>query len=126
MIASYPAYDITSQTDVLVHGEQYAVFQNANFSGDYRLVTAGSVVGFYGEDEIYNPTYNPTEIAAMIEREKQIPGAELYWLNLSPITITAHKQERRSYRALFVGQKVNFDGNELTIANAPNRNFKLK
>lgn len=113
IVKSFPAYDIIEDSNHAAQGDKFAVFLD---NGDYVLVRAGSVAGYA---ELYNE-----DAQEAVERAKE-NGHELYWLNPESLSLTAHEQAKRTYRALYVGQTVVFDGTELTIVSAPNRNFHL-
>jgi hypothetical protein len=96
-----PAYDIIDrevEVPTVKATGRYAVL---GCGDDHILATAGSVVSYALE--------NGQDPIALLDRERE-HGYPTHWMTVERLSLTSHKQARRQYEALHVGQTIKFEG----------------
>lgn len=95
---------------VLKHGDELCEL------GSKRCYSIGSVVGYYIE--------NGDCPIKGLERAKE-HGHDLHYIYAHGVALTAHKQARKEYIGVEIGQCVRFEGRYFQIGKAPNDNLSL-
>lgn len=118
-LADFPAYRIVEtlpnwQDKLTVrHGQIVAV----KMRGRWKLFHAGSCAAYALE-------YDECPIEAFNSAVAR--GHKTHWLNACAVTISNMRTEKKTHKALAIGDVVLFEGREFEIVPAPNDNLNLR